>query len=117
MFHDSSLGPEGVGVDSGSDSEMIPTSQPQTPPPSRIPIRRLPRPSTSSLSNQEDSQIVGRKRKGGQVVLSSSSGSASDSDERMEGGSGAESSGKSDSDSGRAGKLGSGGIGGGKNQA
>ena len=38
MFHDSSLDPERVGVDSGSDSDMIPASQPQTPPPSRIPI-------------------------------------------------------------------------------
>ena len=114
MFHDSSLDPERVGVDSGSDSDMIPASQPQTPPPSRIPILRLPRPSTSSLSNQEDSQIVGRKRKGGQVALSSSSGSASESDLSMEGGYGAENPGNSDSDPGRARKLGSGGIGGAK---
>ena len=80
MFLDSSQEPKRVGVDSDSDSDLIPNSLAQITPPSRIPILRLNRLPTSPLSDLESSQVVGRKRKGGQVILSSSSGSGSASE-------------------------------------
>ena len=111
MFADSQLDPDaGARVDSSSDSDVVPNSLTHTPLQSRIPILRLPKLSTSSLSDQGNSQIVGRKRKGGQVPLSSSSSSASDSDVRMEGGSGLDDSGNSGSDPEGAGEPELGGV-------
>ena len=104
MFADSSDADKRVRAGSDSDSDVILSSLPQTKSLSKIPILRLPRLSTSSLSNQESQAEIGRKRKGSKVILSSSSGSASELDEGMEMGSGAENSGKTATIRGQAGK-------------
>ena len=116
LFADSSDSDKRVRADSGSDSDVIPNSLPQTKSPSRIPVLRLTRLSASSLSNQESQVETGRKRKGSRVILSSSSGSASDQDDRMGMGSGGENAGEPVTNPGRAGKVGSGGARGAKSK-
>ena len=108
MFADSSDTDKRVRAGSDSDSDVILSSLPQTKSLSKMPVLRLPRLSTSSLSNQESQVETGRKRKGSKVVLSSSSGSASEPDDRMEMGSGVENSGKAVAIQERAGEFESG---------